>query len=81
MADTEKMKQTQQKELDEMNLIIAKTEEEQNQADVKALELHYQNMLGEVEKTLRGRRLNKVAVRSLTESINALENEGMFAAM
>lgn len=78
MQELVRMKETHQRELTEMKDMIMRTQEEKNEAAVKALEEHYQGMLRDMEKTMRDeRRMNDEAVKSLTERIMALENRGM----
>lgn len=78
MQELVKMKESHQRELKEMREMIERTQEEKNEAALKALEEHYLGMIGDMEKTMRDeRRMNDEAVRGLTERISALESRGM----
>ena len=77
MAEVERLKETHQRELDEMKEMIAKTAIEQNEAAIRALEEHYAEMLREMEKIHADeKRMNEDAMKTLTDRIHALEKRG-----
>ncbi|KAK6349606.1 hypothetical protein TWF696_005890 [Orbilia brochopaga] len=75
MQEIDRMKQQHERELSEMKEMMQRTQEENNQAAMKALEEHYKKMLENMERTLKDeRRMNEDKVRGLEDRIAALES-------